>query len=294
MNRSRLFVAIVTVSLVAGVSGYALRAARADGIPSTAALTYAGYLEDSSGKPVSGPQALALRLYDAADGGTPRCELAGAQKVEVTTGRFELTLPDDCTQAVKANPNLWVEISLAGESLGRTKLGAVPYAVEAGAASEAKGPLQAKLAALAAADAALMASVDGVAVPKMTEWTSYTPQAGTVTSTMSSQVSLTAAAYRREGDSVRIRVAFRQYAPYDGGVGVELPPGMKADRAKIPTQPNTNARVGASSIAGDGAAFLASGPGERCVSWSQNFGGDPVSGSLECLIPIVGWTTTTP
>ena len=32
---------------------------------------------------------------------------------------------------MKANPDLWIEVIVEGESLGRTKLGAVPYAVEA-------------------------------------------------------------------------------------------------------------------------------------------------------------------
>lgn len=51
-------------------------------------------------------------------------------------GRFSIPLPDDCTTKVGSNAQVWVEV-LVGPmantvaSLGRAKLGAVPYAVEA-------------------------------------------------------------------------------------------------------------------------------------------------------------------
>jgi hypothetical protein len=50
--------------------------------------------------------------------------------VTPVAGRFQLALPD-CQAAVGASPDLWLEAIVDGKSLGRTKLGAVPYAIEA-------------------------------------------------------------------------------------------------------------------------------------------------------------------
>jgi hypothetical protein len=49
---------------------------------------------------------------------------------------------------VHANPNVWVEVSVGGAALPRSKLGAVPYAVEADTASNAVGALATKLATI--------------------------------------------------------------------------------------------------------------------------------------------------
>jgi hypothetical protein len=50
-------------------------------------------------------------------------------------GAFQVTLPDTCTAAVHANADLWVEVLVSGLAIGRTKLGAVPYAVVAAESS---------------------------------------------------------------------------------------------------------------------------------------------------------------
>lgn len=125
--------------------GYGLRAARADGVPST--MTYTGTLEDPTGKPVSGPKKIGLTFYDAATQGTEVCKITPAT-VDVANGRFDVPVTQVCVDKMKANPNLWVEVGVEGESLGRAALGAVPYAVEAGAASEAKGSIDARLKAI--------------------------------------------------------------------------------------------------------------------------------------------------
>ncbi len=115
------------------------RAARATGIPSSGALTYSGTVTDASGNPLGSPQSIGVALYNAATGGKKVCEQA-AQDVEVdASGHFQVSLPDACATAVAAQSDLWVDVSVAGTSVGRTKLGAVPYAIAAGDASTVQG-----------------------------------------------------------------------------------------------------------------------------------------------------------
>jgi hypothetical protein len=113
--------------------------AGAGGIPATGALVYSGVLEDANGAPITGSKEIRLDLYEAATAGTVQCTVT--QTVALAGGHFQIPLPDTCTQAVQARPDLWIQVTVGGESLGRTKLGAVPYAVEAASASNAVGQL---------------------------------------------------------------------------------------------------------------------------------------------------------
>ncbi len=122
-------VVLLTVSLgLGGGLGYAIRAT-ASGIPSASALTYAGVLEDASG-PITGGHNVQVILYDAATAGNNLCQSTTAA-VSVVDGHFSVQLPDACTTAVGANPNVWADVLVDGNDTGRTKIGAVPYAVEA-------------------------------------------------------------------------------------------------------------------------------------------------------------------
>ncbi len=108
----------------------------AAGIPSTGALTYSGRLEDEAGQPLQGEQQIQLQFWsEASGGGTPLC-LASATPT-LAAGRFTIPLPDQCTEAVRTHPDLWIETLVGGVSLGRAKTGAVPFAVEAERASTA-------------------------------------------------------------------------------------------------------------------------------------------------------------
>lgn len=123
------------------------RAARATGIPSSGALTYSGIVTDAAGNPLGSPQSVGVAVYNAASGGKKVCEQA-AQDTEVdATGHFQVGLPDACATAVGAQPDLWVEVSVAGSSLGRVKIGAVPYAIAAGDAATVQGKSPDDLAA---------------------------------------------------------------------------------------------------------------------------------------------------
>lgn len=122
---------------------------RAAGIPAKNPLTYTGYLENPDATPVVTSKNIALAVYDAVTAGTKVCEVLSAPMVPVL-GRFQIALPDDCTAKVGASPDLWLEIAVDGAALGRTKLGAVPYAVEAGHAVKADLATNATNAASAA------------------------------------------------------------------------------------------------------------------------------------------------
>jgi hypothetical protein len=128
MNR-RQYV-IVSLTTVAAIGfGYAIRAARASGIPATNALSYAGVLSDASG-PINGMHNIQVYLYDAATNGNVLCQTASTS-MNVVNGQFAVQLPDTCTAAVGSNPNGWIHVLVDGADTGPSKIGAVPYAVEA-------------------------------------------------------------------------------------------------------------------------------------------------------------------
>lgn len=107
--------------------------ARAAGIPDTDVLTYTGYLENPDGTPIAGQPAVAVAFYsDAEMTEKALCSAKMPAAPGVVNGRFQVPLPQDCVDAVQSNPHLWVDVEVDGSSLGATKLGAVPYALEAG------------------------------------------------------------------------------------------------------------------------------------------------------------------
>jgi hypothetical protein len=129
---SRRWIAAGFVSLIGlvAVSAYLVGRARAAGVPTAQALTYSGILTDTAGTPLTGSQNIQITLWDMATAGTQQCS-AGPTATMLTQGAFQVVLPAACTTAIHANGDLWVEVFVGGTSLGRTKLGAVPYAIEA-------------------------------------------------------------------------------------------------------------------------------------------------------------------
>jgi hypothetical protein len=148
MNR-RTPLTIAIVAAGAATLGYGLRAALAAGIPASGALTYSGLLEDVNGAPLSGSKNIAVELWTAATAGTRVCD-APSRSYTLAGGHFQVPLPDTCATAVKDNPDLWVNVVVDGASVGRSKLGAVPYAIEAGHATTATSANTATNAASAA------------------------------------------------------------------------------------------------------------------------------------------------
>ena len=132
--------------------GYYASRARAAGIPQVAALVYSGTLTDGRGAPLSGSKSVQLQIYGAATGGGALCQSLAAT-VTLVGGTFRVPLGDDCVPVVQDNPDLFIDVLVDGASVGRAKLGAVPYAVEADTAQHAAtatagGGLDMQIAAL--------------------------------------------------------------------------------------------------------------------------------------------------
>ena len=133
--------------VVAVVVGDRLRSAAAEGPPATTPLSFSGTLTEG-GVPADGSRDLTIRLFDAEEGGTAVCSTTAAGAT-VRAGRFRVSLQHpECADVVAANPELWVEVVVGGAALDRMKVGAVPFALEAGRAISAAGSLEQQLLAL--------------------------------------------------------------------------------------------------------------------------------------------------
>ncbi len=132
---TRFSVALLAAGLVA--VGYKQMRAHADGVPTMNPMTYSGTLEDG-GQPVAGSRNFRLTLWDdprSTDSSRMRC-VTTAPNTPVTAGRFQVALDNSCTPVVFASPNLWVELEVNGSPLPRTRIGAVPFALEAARAAD--------------------------------------------------------------------------------------------------------------------------------------------------------------
>jgi hypothetical protein len=136
-TRGRLVVALAAMAVLSGAAGYALRA-RAEGSPTTTPLFYRGTLLDPGGAPLTGNKAIAVSLYDDEKAGTLLCASPPSTvDLAASHGQFRIPLggpggTGDCVKAVHDKSDLWVAVAVDGtQPFGRTKLGAVPYALEA-------------------------------------------------------------------------------------------------------------------------------------------------------------------
>jgi hypothetical protein len=147
-SRRRLSVAVSSL-LIAGAIGsaYLMGRARASGIPTMQPLTYSGVLTDTTGTPLTGSKNIQVQIWDAATAGNIVCATPSAAQTLIA-GNFSVVLPDACLTGVHNTANLWTEVLVDGGSVGRAKIGAVPYAVEADTASNAAGALATKLATI--------------------------------------------------------------------------------------------------------------------------------------------------
>jgi hypothetical protein len=206
--------AVIGAAFVAG-------RAWAVGVPATGALTYSGRLEDAAGAPLTGSRNLQISFWDAkpAGTGTKLCETPSAP-VSLEAGRFSITLPDKCASAVKDKSDLWVEILVDGSALPRTKLGAVPYALEAARASSAGGALDTRIAAVEQLASGLPARIGVLArsvertgaVPPGAGWTTIPGLTSTFTLTQPSLVQVTGNGMQRtinQGADTSCNVAYR-------------------------------------------------------------------------------------
>jgi hypothetical protein len=152
MTTRRSVLAAACFGALAFLAGYGVHVL-AEGVPSDQPLFYSGTLE-ADGQPASGPYTITVSLYDAATGGEALC--TASSETELANGRFRIDA-SACADAVRAEPDVWVGVAFEGEDgamreiAGRSKVGAVPYALEAEhamSASAAAGGLQTTIAQL--------------------------------------------------------------------------------------------------------------------------------------------------
>lgn len=140
---------LAAAALAIGIGGTLfVERARATGAPVTNALVYVGNLALADGTMVSGTKNIGVAVFDAEANGNRICDVMSAPTV-VNAGRFQIALPDTCAAGIKAKPNLWIEVQVEGGSIGRSKLGAVPYAIESTHATAADTAAEAAHAAAA-------------------------------------------------------------------------------------------------------------------------------------------------
>jgi hypothetical protein len=307
---------IVIAATVAGVAAVPIAflagKAWASGVPSTAALTYSGTLEDAAGAPLQGTKSIALTFWDQATAGVAQC-IVPASQLALDQGRFDVILPDQCTTAVKANPDLWIEVAVDGASLGRAKIGAVPYAVEAFHAASATTATSATSATTATnATTASTANAAGGAldtrikaleakVVTVTAWTAYTPTITQVSGAGSVPSNLIGVGqWRRVGDSVEVQIDTPTINCTGGLLRWTLPTGLTFD---------TNKLTGFNPVLGEGEVNDASNgyisgvvtgkQGGNLVGLEITGGGSGVTCSvggqggylrLHFFAPIQGWT----
>jgi hypothetical protein len=112
-----------------GLLGFELKSVLADGIPTENPLYYSGTLTEN-GQLVDGQRTIGVNVFADQAATTPICP-SFAAPVSVTSGRFRVALDSSCKAAINKNNNAWVEVLDGAVTLGRAKIGAVPYAVEA-------------------------------------------------------------------------------------------------------------------------------------------------------------------
>ena len=131
---TRPLLAAACIACVSAGAGYGLRVL-AEGAPTTKPLFYAGTLE-SGGKLASGAHSIVLTFFDAETAGKQLC-VSETNKAPVEAGRFRVEVTADCVATMKKSPDVWIALRFTGpdgvphELPERTKVGAVPYAMEA-------------------------------------------------------------------------------------------------------------------------------------------------------------------
>ncbi|MBL8952344.1 MAG: hypothetical protein JNK82_16310 [Myxococcaceae bacterium] len=152
----------------------------ADGIPTQTPLAYSGVLQDSVGNPITTPQSIQLTLWDDASANASlnqKCSTPTQSVTPDSQGRFRIVLDQACFGAVQASPNLWVQLQVGATVLPRSKLNAVPYAVEAGKATRVVVTM-----GTAGADGGVRTTVDGVYCGAAANTNgAFTAQAGSLT-----------------------------------------------------------------------------------------------------------------
>lgn len=131
MNQKTFFAAGVAFC----VGGAWWATAVADRSTTAPPVVYSGQVLEG-GEPVpDGSRSIGLSLWTEPSGATGGlCDMP-AQSVTTTHGNFSLTLSSECADAFETNEEVYVQLSVDGTVLPRSRAGAVPYAVRAEHAS---------------------------------------------------------------------------------------------------------------------------------------------------------------
>jgi hypothetical protein len=129
MNKRQMLISL-GLTTIGTLAGLGLKTVFADGIPALMPLYYSGTLTEG-GQLVTGTRAMTVNLWsDGTIGGSPLCTTV-ASTANVVSGRFRMALASSCKAIVNQKSNVYVEVIDGATSLGRSPIGAVPYAVEA-------------------------------------------------------------------------------------------------------------------------------------------------------------------
>jgi len=144
MTKRTLIWRAVPIAALAGIVWGGSWLVRAEGIPAEPTMYYAGTLEES-GVPVNGTRDIRLTLWNdefSVDTTNRLCRVIPETDTMVDNGRFRIPLRDDgaCTEGIRGDTEVWVEVNVEGTSLGRSRIGAVPYAVESESALNGSPP----------------------------------------------------------------------------------------------------------------------------------------------------------
>ncbi|HEY2410546.1 MAG TPA: hypothetical protein VGI10_31300 [Polyangiaceae bacterium] len=305
MKRNTLIGSLVFAIALGSVATLVVERVRAAGIPATNTLSYSGLLTDATGVPLTATSKnIEITLWDAVTAGNSLCDTK-AMAAALTAGRFTIALDPSCTAKVHANKNIWAEVLVDGTTLGRTPLGAVPYAVETDHAVSADSATSATSATTAtgALDTRIKALETGV--PKVTAWTEFAVNAGPspLTPTGSITNSSTTARWRRVGDSVQLRVeTIFTGAPTPTGALFWLLPASLVGNVTSASRGNVGtARVwsGGTSLAQMCEAELTAAGNELyayCTGAGQLTTSSPIASpfevDFEVWYPVQGWTVT--
>ena len=92
-------------------------------------LAYSGVILEGAGPVADGSHTVGLALFTSESGGTALCVVAPAA-LTTRAGHFSIEVAaPECGTAIEQNDSLWVELTVDGSTLSRSRVGAVPFAV---------------------------------------------------------------------------------------------------------------------------------------------------------------------
>ncbi len=127
LSRNALIVCLASVAVIAALTYLTPRAVAS--VPQLDPLTYTGVITNN-GVAFAGDRDIKLSVCDQPSGGTCQCQTGSALVPVDSNGRFKILLPATCVAALRAAQEPYIDVLVSAASIGRVKVGAVPYAIE--------------------------------------------------------------------------------------------------------------------------------------------------------------------